>query len=448
MINAGKASAGEQIVHAQFKPVIAQAAEQLDMIADLDLILHEQADDVRLGADRAIARPGAEGGQRRPCTVVQGDEGARGARNDAIEEAVDALVARHLAAQFEAGEDIVLGAGKRGLPVHVGLAEQIVAAGGIDIGLHTDAAVGSQRRDGKDVGVDLVVIGPARAVTQGKAVGQAVIGSQRQRIDIHTAAIERRIAHEEIARDRRRPASLRGDAAIGRAIIRGMFIAQHQIAATAQIKAERGVHCPARQAIEITVIAGFFIKAIEAGGDAGGQRLVEIGGDAPAAPCIDRGIGGNQLGGKIGRLGDAVDDAAATTAPEDHGVGTAQDFQPIQIVEIAEILDVVAHTIDEEIGGAVVAAQHDLIAIAFALCADSTRHEAQRLLHGQNRLIVQPLFGEHGDGLRYIEQRRVGAGGGTDAAGTIRGFPLAGHHDGAGVIIQRFGLRCDGQGEQ
>ena len=418
------------------------------MITDLHLILHEQRGHLGLGADGAVARPGAEGRQRRAGAVGQGDEGARGARNDAIEEAVDALVARHLAAQFEACKDIVLGAGDRGFPVQVGLAEQIVAARGVGIGIHPDAAIGGQRRGRIDVAVDLVVIGPARAVAQGEAVGQAVIGGQRQRIDIHTAAIERRIAHEEIARDRRRPASLRGDAAIGRAIIRGMFIAQHQIAATAQIKAERGVHCPARQAIEITVIAGFFIKAIEAGGDAGGQRLVEIGGDAPAAPRIDRGIGGNQLGGKIGRLGDAIDDAATTTAPEDHGVGTAQDLQPVQIVEIAEILDVVAHTIDEEIGGAVVAAQHDLIAIAFALCADSTRHEAQRLLHGQNRLIVQPLLREHGDGLRHIEQRRVGAGGGTDAAGTIRGFPLAGDHNGAGVIIHRFGLCGIGQSEE
>jgi hypothetical protein len=64
------------------------------------------------------------------------------------------------------------------------------------------------------------------------------------------------------------------------------------------------------------------------------------------------------------------------------------------------------------------------------------------------RLIVQPLLREHGDGLRHIEQRRVGAGGGTDAAGTIRGFPLAGDHNGAGVIIHRFGLCGTGQSEE
>ena len=65
-------------------------------------------------------------------------------------------------------------------------------------------------------------------------------------------------------------------------------------------------------------------------------------------------------------LEDPVDDSAAAAAAEDHRVGPLQNLDPVDIVEVAEILDVVADPVDEEIGRARIAAQHDLVAIAFA----------------------------------------------------------------------------------
>ena len=55
---------------------------------------------------------------------------------------------------------------------------------------------------------------------------------------------------------------------------------------------------------------------------------------------------------KLGRLSDAVDDPAAAAAAEDHRVGALEHLDPVDIVEVAEILNVVAHAVDEEVGGA------------------------------------------------------------------------------------------------
>ena len=74
-----------------------------------------------------------------------------------------------------------------------------------------------------------------------------------------------------------------------------------------------------------------------------------------------------------------VDDPAAAAAPEDHRVGAFQHLDPVDIVEIAEILDVVANAIDEEVGGAAVAAKHDLVAIALAAAIGGAGHEIEQI---------------------------------------------------------------------
>ncbi len=69
---------------------------------------------------------------------------------------------------------------------------------------------------------------------------------------------------------------------------------------------------------------------------------------------------------KLGALGDAIDDAAAAAAAENHRIGALEHLDPVDVVEVAEILDVVADAVDEEVGGGVVAAQGELVAVALA----------------------------------------------------------------------------------
>jgi hypothetical protein len=53
--------------------------------------------------------------------------------------------------------------------------------------------------------------------------------------------------------------------------------------------------------------------------------------------------------------------------PKIIALGPAQHLDPLQIVERAVILDVVAQPVDEEVGGGVIAAQRDLVAMPLAL---------------------------------------------------------------------------------
>jgi hypothetical protein len=108
-------------------------------------------------------------------------------------------------------------------------------------------------------------------------------------------------------------------------------------------------------------------------------------------------------------------------------------------------LDVVAHAIDEEVRRRVVAAQRRLVAMALALAGGGAGHEAQRIGDRQDRLIIEPVAGEHGDRLRHIEQRRVGA---RRCAGAGDGIALvAGRGDGDEAVVLR-GLRRDRQREE
>ena len=64
----------------------------------------------------------------------------------------------------------------------------------------------------------------------------------------------------------------------------------------------------------------------------------------------------SRVGRKPATLLHAVDDAAGAAAAEDHGVGSLERFDAIQVVQVAVVLDVVAHAVDEEVGRRAVAA--------------------------------------------------------------------------------------------
>ena len=93
-------------------------------------------------------------------------------------------------------------------------------------------------------------------------------------------------------------------------------------------------------------------------------------------------------------------------------------FDPLDIVEAAEILDVVAQAIDEKVGGGVIAANGDLVAVAFALPCRQTGSQAHEIGDRAYLLIGDLLGGNHRDSLRHIEDRggRLGAAGGLDRA--------------------------------
>src|SRR5207244_4396448 len=141
--------------------------------------------------------------------------------------------------------------------------------------------------------------------------------------------------------------------------------------------------------------------------------------------------------GAVRLLERAVDKATAGPAAENRRAWTLQDLDTLRVVEIAEILDVVAKTVDEEVGTGVDAADHEFVAIAFALVDGDAGNVAGDLGEGLKTLVADKILGHDRDGLRNVDQRRVGLGRNRRAVGVDAG--------GAGPHVLRFAewLRLD-----
>ena len=422
---------------------MAQAGEDLDMVANADLILDEAGGDIGAVARRAAER--AEPQINRWCNERIGERHADPRRvGGGAEEADVALDAGGLAAEFDAGEDDMVQRPGAGGPDKVGLAEQILALVGVIICLDAEAA-GADGGDGEDVAIEFVIVAIAAAMAQGQMLGKGVIGSDRDDIGVETGGVDIGAAKKSVAIAGERTAIFGRDATIGDAVVAGMFIAKDKVALAAEVEPQGRVDCPAFHVENLAVIGAVFVKGVEAGADAGGERGVEIGTDAPGAERVDRGIG-SKPGGGVRRLGDTVDDAAAAAAAEHHGVGAHQDLQPLGVVEVAIILDVVAHAIDEEAAGRIVTAQGWLVAVAFPLAGGGAGDKAQRVGDGQHRLIIKPIAAEDVDRLRHIDQRRIGAGRGAGGGNVIALVTRRSDGDQPGIIVR--GLRRHWQHEQ
>ena len=167
------------------------------------------------------------------------------------------------------------------------------------------------------------------------------------------------------------------------------------------------VDAPALDRDEVAVAAAVLVDAVQAQRDRVGQRCADV--DIAAVeiifadfePAADHPV-------PAGLLGDAVDDAADAAATEHHRVRAAQDLEPLDIVEVAIGLDVVAQAVDEEVGGRGVATEYDRLAIAFSLRRRHAGHILDCLADAGRRTIVDGVPGHHRDRLRHIDQRRVG----------------------------------------
>ena len=188
-----------------------------------------------------------------------------------------------------------------------------------------------------------------------------------QRRDVHVGAREADVGipEERSGEPLERFVAVGRNAAIGGSPVVEIFIAHVDAGVLPRDDRGRGVD---PVALEIDVMAeavAVLVKGIEPNARAGAQRLVDIAVQSETAKAIAR---GDHLprGAEARPLEYAIDDSAAAAAAEDHRVGALQNLDPIDIIEVAEILDVVAHSVDEEIGGARIAPKHDLVAVAFA----------------------------------------------------------------------------------
>ena len=114
---------------------------------------------------------------------------------------------------------------------------------------------------------------------------------------------------------------------------------------------------------------------------------------------------------EAGFLADAVDDAAGAAAPEDHRVRSLERLDPLEVIEVAVVLHVVAHTVDEEVRGRAVAADDHLVAVVLPLVHHHARHVAEDVADAHHHLVPDQFLGDDGDRLRHVAERRGGLGG-------------------------------------
>ena len=86
-------------------------------------------------------------------------------------------------------------------------------------------------------------------------------------------------------------------------------------------------------------------------------------------------------------FGYSIDHAPGATPAKNHSVGPFQYFDSLYVIEVTEILNVIAHAISEKISCRAIAAKDKCIAISFALRYTHARHVTRHVSHALHRLV-------------------------------------------------------------
>ena len=212
------------------------------------------------------------------------------------------------------------------------------------------------------------------------------------------------------------------------------FVAQLDLGVVGRLQRHRRIDAVAFEMAVVAERVAVLVEGVEAHRDVFVDRLAGIERDAPVA--VGAGLHRRFIdAGAVGFLERAVDETAAGAAAEDQRARPLQDFDALGVVEIAEILHVVAKAVDEEVGAGIDAADDEFVAVALALMDRDARNVAGHVGEALEVLVADEFLGHHGDRLRDVDQRRVGLGRDRGAVGVDA--------DGAGARVLRWaeGLR-------
>ena len=265
---------------------------------------------------------------------------------------------------------------------------------------------------------------------------------------LKTRAVHVGHTKESVAMTGQRLAVQRRDAAIGNAIIVNVLIGNPRLPARGQFERDVGVHRVALAVEEIAVVVQFLVEGVQAECRAFGNGRVHVGSDFPCAKRVDADLAAHEEAVGGGCLLDTIDNAAAAAPTEDEGIRAFQDLDAFDVIEVPKILDVVAHTIEEEVGGGVLPAQRDLVTIAFAL-ADGDARDVAKDIRKTSMCLVLDLFASYGvDRLGYVDKRCIGLGCRSRVNGEIA-IGLANDEDCIAAFVARLTSECGpGQGQR
>ena len=84
------------------------------------------------------------------------------------------------------------------------------------------------------------------------------------------------------------------------------------------------------------------------------------------------------------------------------------DLDSLDIIERPKILDVIADTIDKEIGSGILSSDGDLVAVALALPDRCAWRVTENIANILKRLVIKLFAGDNRNGLGRIDKRRGG----------------------------------------
>ena len=371
--------------------LIACAQDELEVRRHRDLVL--EVDAVGHGAS-AVVRVGLA----RPEGDRPGDRGTvhrRGyRRRGPVEESGVADVAAHLPADLDAAEEGVAHRAGGGAVGRLGLVEQVGPVAVVVVGRQRHQLAGRVHRAGEDVLVKLVVVAEQHPVADLERGSQVMLDGRGRKVDPGVGPALRRVAEEGTGIGGRRGSAERRNAAVRRAIVVEVLEAGRDAGGGAEQKRPGRIQAVPLDVHVAPEAVRVLVHAVEAEGHLLGHTLADVHG--AAAGAVRAALHG-QLAGRrpFGLLGDAVDHPAAGAAAEDEGVGALQRLDPLHVVEVAEVLDVVADAVQEERRGRVVAADRRLVAVPLTLAHRDPGHVARDVGHALHALVGDERPADH-----------------------------------------------------
>ena len=129
----------------------------------------------------------------------------------------------------------------------------------------------------------------------------------------------------------------------------------------------RRIHADALPVKEVPVVVEALIHGVEPERRAIADRRVRIDLQAVLSEGVHADLEAGEGFSEDAFFRDAVQNAARAAAAEQERVRPPEDFDLLKVVERAVVLDVVAHAVDEEVGGGSNAPEDDGVPVAFAL---------------------------------------------------------------------------------
>src|SRR5690349_5300860 len=204
------------------------------------------------------------------------------------------------------------------------------------------------------------------------------------------------VAEESLDRRVERAATKRRNATIGDTAIVEVLVRKLQRGLWINDDRRRGIQAVAFEIDTVAEAASVFVKTVEAERETAIDWLVYISGETLHAERAALECEFAQRR-EASLFADAIDHAATAAAAEQHRVWTFQCLDPLDVVEIAIVLDVVAHTVEKEVGAGVVAANDELVAIVFALVRRDARNVGDDVSNAAHCLIANLFLRDDGD---------------------------------------------------